>query len=148
MITRHSTELHPQRTNRHPEASEFPTALYCIYACSRNLYSPLTTGCYVQFPPILHPPPSALRLPSMQPDYPPPHPPKLTKCICQRLPLETAPLHVSYVRQDCTPDSVNLPVTLYIWQPWFLMHSGLEGMSAMSSKTGCPFALTLRIRGS
>ena len=30
--------------------------------------------------------------------------------------------------------SVTLPVILYIWLPWFLMHSGLGVMLGMSSK--------------
>ena len=61
--------------------------------------------------------------------------------------LRSGPLNVSYVWEDCPPDSVILPVNLYIRQPCFLMHSVLGDMLAMPSKTGCPFALTLRTWG-
>ena len=48
---------------------------------------------------------------------------------------------VTYARQGCILVSVIRPVTLYIWQPLFLMHSLLRGISAMPSKTGFSFAL-------
>ena len=60
---------------------------------------------------------------------------------------ETATLNVSRVRQDFIALAVILAVTLYIWQPLFLMHSVHVDLLAMSWKTGCPFALTLHTRG-
>ena len=95
---------------------------------------------------VLRPLPSALRPcnpTSLRPAYPPTHP-NLAKSICRTWALETAPLNVSYVRQDCSPGSVNLPVILYIRQPWFLRHSVLGEMSAIPGKAGCLLALTLR----
>ena len=62
------------------------TALPYIYAFSGILYSPLTTDCYVQFPPIPCPPPSALH-----PPPPTPNTRNLTKSICRRLPPRTCP---------------------------------------------------------
>ena len=59
----------------------------------------------------------------------------------------TAPLNVSYARQDYTPGSVILPVILYIRQPWFLLHLVLGEVLAIPSKPGFHFALTLRTRG-
>ena len=61
--------------------------------------------------------------------------------------FETAPLSVSYARQDFIVLAVILAVTLYIRQPLFLMHSVHEDLLAMSWKTGCPFVLTLHTRG-
>ena len=75
-------------------------------------------------------------------------PPPASKIANQttRLPPQTGPLNVSYVRQDCTPGLVISPVILYIRLPWFLMHSVLGEMLAIPSKTGCPSALTLRMQ--
>ena len=67
-------------------------------------------------------------------------------CVPGGLHCESGPLNVSYARQDCTPGSVILPVILYIRQPCFLMHSVLGEVLAMPSRTGRPFALTLRTR--
>ena len=72
-----------------------------------------------------------------------PDPPPLLAYL--RWHREPAPLNVRYVRKDCTPSSLNLPVILYIRQHWFLIHSVLEEL-AMPSKTGFPSALTLRLR--
>ena len=129
------------------QLTQYYTVLHlCIHGI---LYSPLTTACYVQFLrfPALRPPPSALRLCNQTTLRPQScsSPPNLTKWICWRLALRTGLLNVSYVRQDCTPGSVNLPVILYIRQPWFLIHSVLGEISAMPSKPGCLFALTLCI---
>ena len=87
--------------------------------------------------------------PNRSPDLLLPQPPPPASKIANqttRLPPQTGPLNVSYVRQDCTPGSVILPVILYIRQPWFLMHSVPREMLAIPRKTGCPSALTLRTR--
>ena len=101
------------------------------------------------------PSPSDLRSPAAYP-YPhpptsdaPPHTPTLTLRSSQYArdwQCETVPLQVSYARQDSTPSSANLPVILYIQQPWFLMHSLSGAKLAMPSKTGCPSTLTLCTR--
>ena len=53
---------------------------------------------------------------------------------------------LSVVRQDYIVVSVILLVNLYIRQPWFLMHSVLGKMLAMSSRIVCLLTHTLHIR--
>ena len=145
---------------RRSQGNHAPLTTHSVLSCTvlhlcihGILYSSLTTACYVQLAPIPRPPPSALRLclqTTLRPAPPQPtlpHSPKWLSGHAGSWHCETAPLYVSYVRQDCTLGSVILPLILYTRLPWFLMHSVLGEMSAMSSKTGCPYALTLCPRG-
>ena len=53
---------------------------------------------------------------------------------------ETAPLSVSYARQDFIALAVILAVILYMRQPLFLIYSVLGDLPARPRKTGCPLA--------
>ena len=60
---------------------------------------------------------------------------------------ETAPLSVSYTRQDFIARVVILPVILYIRQPLVIIDSVLGDFPAMPRKTGCPQSCYRRFAG-